>query len=343
LLSAPDVPPRLARVGSLPDETRSGRHGKPGAARCPAEGRSIDDTAATLRRAAGNRGLAEGAGPDEADRESVLCQRAAEAVAPIHGESGPAKIQRRGFLPLLAHPQMLPHACGFALADQGADTRLIQDYLRHRNIQHTVRYTATNPGTVREALAIAGRKAGIYSSKMAATQLYPLAPRTLGKGLAQRTLKNLNFIQQVYVGGETEVHVVTQVINSLLALLVFPVTANEFKQLFGKEKLPPPGNLEAVRQRLVDLLQVSSLTVSKFKCCPDLNRFFERLRNAISHKHITFSNDPDSRCLPDVMLTFGDRIPHSKDPDYDWEITMNAEDLEKLVRYVGEEIINREW
>jgi type 1 fimbriae regulatory protein FimB len=48
-------------------------------------------------------------------------------------------------LPLLARPHMLRHACGFALADQGADTRLIQDYLGHRNIQHTVRYTATNP------------------------------------------------------------------------------------------------------------------------------------------------------------------------------------------------------
>jgi site-specific recombinase XerD len=48
-------------------------------------------------------------------------------------------------LPLPAHPHMLRHACGFALADQGADTRLIQDYLGHWNIQHTVRYTATNP------------------------------------------------------------------------------------------------------------------------------------------------------------------------------------------------------
>jgi type 1 fimbriae regulatory protein FimB len=37
------------------------------------------------------------------------------------------------------------NACGFALADQGADTRLIQDYLGHRNIQHTVIYTAANP------------------------------------------------------------------------------------------------------------------------------------------------------------------------------------------------------
>lgn len=48
-------------------------------------------------------------------------------------------------LPLPAHPHMLRHACGFAMADQGADTRLIQDYLGHRHIQHTVIYTAANP------------------------------------------------------------------------------------------------------------------------------------------------------------------------------------------------------
>jgi type 1 fimbriae regulatory protein FimB len=52
---------------------------------------------------------------------------------------------RRAGLAVEAHPHMLRHACGFALADQGADTRLIQDYLGHRNIQHTVKYTATNP------------------------------------------------------------------------------------------------------------------------------------------------------------------------------------------------------
>jgi len=48
-------------------------------------------------------------------------------------------------LPFDVHPHMLRHGCGFALADQGADTRLIQDYLGHRNIQHTVLYTASNP------------------------------------------------------------------------------------------------------------------------------------------------------------------------------------------------------
>ena len=45
---------------------------------------------------------------------------------------------------VVSHPHMLRHACGFALADRGIDTRLIQDYLGHRNIRHTVRYTASN-------------------------------------------------------------------------------------------------------------------------------------------------------------------------------------------------------
>jgi len=55
------------------------------------------------------------------------------------------KCSKTAALPFSAHPHMLRHACGFALADHGADTRLIQDYLGHRNIQHTLRYTAANP------------------------------------------------------------------------------------------------------------------------------------------------------------------------------------------------------
>ena len=57
------------------------------------------------------------------------------------------KYGEKARLPVAVHPHMLRHACGFALTDQGADTRLIQDYLGHRNIQHTVRYTATHRHT----------------------------------------------------------------------------------------------------------------------------------------------------------------------------------------------------
>ena len=35
------------------------------------------------------------------------------------------------------HPHMLRHACGYALANKGHDTRALQAYLGHRNIQHT--------------------------------------------------------------------------------------------------------------------------------------------------------------------------------------------------------------
>ena len=37
------------------------------------------------------------------------------------------------------------HACGFKLANDGVDTRSLQAYLGHRNIQHTVRYTELAP------------------------------------------------------------------------------------------------------------------------------------------------------------------------------------------------------
>ncbi|MEE7532272.1 MULTISPECIES: tyrosine-type DNA invertase [Klebsiella] len=58
-------------------------------------------------------------------------------------------------LSLDIYPHMLRHSCGYALADKGIDTRLIQDYLGHRNIRHTVWYTASN----------AGRFHGIWEAK----------------------------------------------------------------------------------------------------------------------------------------------------------------------------------
>src|SRR5438874_5965463 len=52
-------------------------------------------------------------------------------------------------LGLKVHPHMLRHACGFALANAGHDTRAIQAYLGHRNIQHTVVYTELAPDRFR--------------------------------------------------------------------------------------------------------------------------------------------------------------------------------------------------
>ena len=44
-------------------------------------------------------------------------------------------------LDLPIHPHMLRHSTGYKLANDGQDTRTIQQYLGHKNIRHTVRYT----------------------------------------------------------------------------------------------------------------------------------------------------------------------------------------------------------
>lgn len=48
------------------------------------------------------------------------------------------------------HPHQLRHACGYKLAAEGQDTRAIQQYLGHKNITHTARYTALAPGRFRD-------------------------------------------------------------------------------------------------------------------------------------------------------------------------------------------------
>jgi type 1 fimbriae regulatory protein FimB len=53
------------------------------------------------------------------------------------------QIGQRAKLRFHVHPHMLRHSTGYYLANRGYDTRLIQDYLGHRNISHTVRYTRT--------------------------------------------------------------------------------------------------------------------------------------------------------------------------------------------------------
>ena len=71
-----------------------------------------------------------------------------ERKAPLSTRSVRHVVARAGKLAGIegrVHPHQLRHACGYYLATNGQDTRAIQDYLGHRNIQHTVRYTQLNP------------------------------------------------------------------------------------------------------------------------------------------------------------------------------------------------------
>jgi type 1 fimbriae regulatory protein FimE len=67
------------------------------------------------------------------ERKAPLC---ADAVRKIVSRAG-----REAGIEFPVHPHMLRHATGYKLANDGQDTRAIQHYLGHRNIQHTTRYT----------------------------------------------------------------------------------------------------------------------------------------------------------------------------------------------------------
>ena len=67
---------------------------------------------------------------------------------PFRREGVARLIQRAGKaagIPFPIHAHMLRHACGYALANRGMDTRRLQHYLGHASITNTVRYSAMNP------------------------------------------------------------------------------------------------------------------------------------------------------------------------------------------------------
>jgi integrase len=68
-----------------------------------------------------------------------------ERGAPLSAPGFSRMVERAGRaakLGIKVHAHMLRHACGYALANAGHDTRALQAYLGHANIQNTTRYTA---------------------------------------------------------------------------------------------------------------------------------------------------------------------------------------------------------
>jgi len=66
-----------------------------------------------------------------------------ERGAPMSVSGFRTMVERAGVkagFPFSVHPHMLRHACGYKLANDGKDTRAIQLYMGHKNIQNTVEY-----------------------------------------------------------------------------------------------------------------------------------------------------------------------------------------------------------
>jgi integrase len=134
------------------------RHGLRASEVCDLEWSQVDFAAATLhvRRAKNGKPATHPIRGDELRALRRLHREASkssfvfvsERGGPFTTDSFNWLVKRAGQkagLPFQVHAHMLRHACGYALANAGHDTRSLQDYLGHKNIQHTVRYTELSP------------------------------------------------------------------------------------------------------------------------------------------------------------------------------------------------------
>jgi type 1 fimbriae regulatory protein FimB/type 1 fimbriae regulatory protein FimE len=134
------------------------RHGLRVSELCGLQWSSVEFESATMHvgRAKGGQ---EATHPLSGDEMRALRELKRQATTPFVfvSERG-APFTTAGFAKLLeragiatkigfkVHPHMLRHACGFALANKGTDTRTLQAYLGHRSINSTTRYAALAPG-----------------------------------------------------------------------------------------------------------------------------------------------------------------------------------------------------
>jgi integrase len=138
------------------------RHGLRASEVCDLRWDQIDFAAATLHVQRVKNGK-PGAHPIRGDELRALrkLQRQSQSSAYVFVTERGAPFAPDGFrwlvrragtkagLPFSIHPHMLRHACGYALANRGHETRALQDWLGHRSIVHTVRYSELAPGKFR--------------------------------------------------------------------------------------------------------------------------------------------------------------------------------------------------
>ena len=140
-------------------------------------------------------------------------------------------------------------------------------------------------------------------------------------GIAGRVHKNLDFITAARNTG-ADVHVVTQLLLSLLGLIVFPVQAL-------REQNP-----KGLKSELLADLETRGWPRWTFSNggSSNLRDLLFHVRNAVSHHRLNFSSD--SRNIEDVEITFRDRsIKATQDH---WEAHIPAKDLQRFVELLSD-------
>jgi hypothetical protein len=136
-----------------------------------------------------------------------------------------------------------------------------------------------------------------------------LVSRNAVQGFVDRTLKNLLAIEADFERGD-DVHVVTQLVISMVGLIVFPIEEDTEKTLvaYTVKDLNPEGR------------EIWHFTHGK---SANLHDHLRHLRNAIAHRHLEFSSD--DRSVENVVIEFSNIS--GRTGRINWQAEINANDL----------------
>ena len=129
------------------------------------------------------------------------------------------------------------------------------------------------------------------------------------------------------MGVGADVHVVTQLMLSLLGLVVFPWEKQSFDKLLT---WPLDSALYGAKSYHWNIIKDTYPNK-----CASIGSLLRHLRNAVSHRHVLFSSD--SRDAREVDLSFSDI--HPKHLEWEWCANITAVDLREFC--VG--LLNTIW
>jgi len=139
--------------------------------------------------------------------------------------------------------------------------------------------------------------------------------RSTTEGFARRVRKNLDFIIKKRTENE-DVHEITQLVISLLGLIVFPWEAGALKQLESRSL----SDLEREGWPHWDIMLDDKGDTKT------LEKLTQHLRNAASHRRLRFSSDDPE--LSNVEIEFEDAPGQHKPTN--WCATINAAKLKEF-------------
>ena len=171
-----------------------------------------------------------------------------------------------------------------------------------------------------------------------------IGSRNSAKGFANRVLKNLDVIEQIRDAANEsseitftlypdDVHVVTQLITSMLGLIVLPVAKQKFNKVFLQRPLTDLIN-EGCEWKIIFDKDTEDPT-------NNLRRLVEHLRNAIAHGKFEFCDDEpfnsDARSLGEIKLIVEDYWKNNSPKPY-WRAEILGQPLRRLCFLVVEAI-----